>query len=166
LLFIGVAMSMLTFVSGQNLLETNDNLREIAMTAKQEVAACHGRLIGWDKPNPRVVYYYGQNIPAANAVVKKLRAQFGKAEGLFLWKLWLHKPTEPALLVERLGSKKEVQRFVGHGFEVMPCTPLPKDVAQNTDDKMSDKLRVPVLLKPDGSGQVPEPAPETPTDRE
>lgn len=166
LLFAGVALAMLTFVSGQNLLETNDNLREIAMTARQEVAACHGRLIAWDKPNARFVFYYGQYIPAANAVVKKLRTDYGKAEGLRRWKEWLHDPTAPVLLVERLGSKKEVQRFVGHGFEVMPSTPIPQEVAENTNDKISDKLRVPILLKLVSPVETPEPAPESPADRE
>jgi 4-amino-4-deoxy-L-arabinose transferase-like glycosyltransferase len=166
LLFTGVALAMLTFVSGQNLLETNDNLREIAMTARREVAACHGRLIGWDKPNARIVYYYGQNIPAANAVAKTLRAQYGQEEGLRRWNQWLRNPARPVRLVERLGSQKELQKFLGHGFEAVPSSPIPKEVAANTDDKMSDKFRAPVLLKLDASGETPEPAPETPTERE
>jgi 4-amino-4-deoxy-L-arabinose transferase-like glycosyltransferase len=166
LLFTGVAMAMLTFVSGQNLLETNDNLREIAMTAKQEVADCHGRLIGWDKPNARIVYYYGQNIPAANAVAKKLRAQYGDAEGLRRWNLWLRDPAQPVRLVERVGSRKELQKFRDAGFEPMSITPVPKDVAQNTNDKMSDKLRVPILFKLVSPDATTQPAPETPADRE
>ena len=166
LLFAGVALAMLTFVSGQNLLETNESLRQIAITARQEVAACHGRLISWDAPNARIVFYYGQNIPAANAVIKKLRADYGQAEGLRRWNQWLHEPTMPIRLVERVGSEGELQKFLSHGFEVAAITPVPKEVAQNTDEKKSDKLRVPVLLKLDASGKTPDPAPATATDRE
>jgi 4-amino-4-deoxy-L-arabinose transferase-like glycosyltransferase len=166
LLFAGVALAMLTFVSGQDLLETNDNLREIAMTAQREVAACHGRLIGWDKPNARIVYYYGQNIPAANAVAKTLRAQYGDEEGLLRWNQWLREPARPVRLVEQLGSRKELQKFRDAGFEPMSITPVPEETARNADDKMSDKFRVPILFKLAASGETTRPAPETPADRE
>ena len=134
------------------------------MTARQEVASCQGRLISWDAPNARIVFYYGQDIPAANAVAKKLRADYGNVEGLRRWKQWLHEPTHPIRLVEQMGSEKEMQKFLGHGCE--PITPIPEEVKKNTDDKKSDKLRMPVLLKLDASGETPEPAPETPPERE
>ena len=181
LLFVGVALAMLTFVSGQNILETNENLREIANTARQEVASCRGRLISWNTPNARIVYYYGRNIPAANAVARKFQAQCGDyatAGGNLwlyellartevanvLWYKWVYVSAVPTRLVERVGSQQELQTILAAGFE--PITQIPKEIAQNTDDKKSDKLRVPVLFKLVTSGENTQPAPATPADRE
>ena len=163
---MGVGLSLVWFANKQNVLETAGNLRDIAATAKAEVARCDGRLISWDKPNERVVYYYGQNIPTANAVRKKFVADHEEAEGSRLWQQWLHDPSHPVILVERPETQKELDKILapppkGRGF--VPITPLPKATdAKGTLD------RRPILFRLSSAAETTAPAasPETPADRE